>query len=337
MNIKDIAQLSGVGVSTVSRVLNNHADVKLSTREKVLQIIEEYNYIPNNSARVLKQNNTKNIGLLVKGVFNPFFSEMINIIGSKVDSAGYTMILEQNDYNIYQDVDNVISFAKEKKLQGVICLGGNFIDIKDDSFASLNIPIVLTSVNTLSKKGKKTYSSVGIDDVKATYEVTKYLISLGHRDIALILGKDDDIGISWWRLNGYKNALNDSNIPLKDEYILIGEYESRRSYEVTKKLLLKNKNITAIFCLSDIMAIGAAKGIIDSGLKIGKDISLIGFDGMDYSEFYNPAITTVKQPKTLMAETSIKLLIDLIKNSSENQHILLNTELIERESCKRIK
>lgn len=333
MNIKDIAQLAGVGVSTVSRVLNNHADVKLSTREKVLEIIEENKYIPNNSARVLKQNNTKNIGLLVKGVFNPFFSEMINIIGNKVDAAGYTMILEQNDFNIYQDVDNVISFAKEKKLQGVICLGGNFIDIADDSFTNLNIPIVLTSVNTLSKKGKETYSSVGIDDVKATYEVTKYLIEKGHKDIALILGKDDDIGVSWWRLNGYKNALADNNIPLRDDYILVGDYESRRSYEVTKKLLSENKNITAIFSLSDIMAIGAARGIIDSGLKIGKDISLIGFDGMDYSEFYNPAITTVKQPKKLMAETSIKLLLDLMKNNNENQHILLNTELIQRESC----
>lgn len=333
MNIKDIAQLAGVGVSTVSRVLNNHADVKLSTREKVLEIIEENKYIPNNSARVLKQNNTKNIGLLVKGVFNPFFSEMINIIGNKVDAAGYTMILEQNDFNIYQDVDNVISFAKEKKLQGVICLGGNFIDIADDSFTNLNIPIVLTSVNTLSKKGKETYSSVGIDDVKATYEVTKYLIEKGHKDIALILGKDDDIGVSWWRLNGYKNALADNNIPLRDDYILVGDYESRRSYEVTKKLLSENKNITAIFSLSDIMAIGAARGIIDSGLKIGKDVSLIGFDGMDYSEFYNPAITTVKQPKKLMAETSIKLLLDLMKNNNENQHILLNTELIQRESC----
>ena len=87
MNIRDIAKLSGVGVSTVSRVLNNHPDVKESTREKVMQIIKESNYIPNNSARILKQNNTKNIGVLIKGVFNPFFSEMLNVIGSKINES----------------------------------------------------------------------------------------------------------------------------------------------------------------------------------------------------------------------------------------------------------
>ena len=92
MNIRDIAKLAGVGVSTVSRVINNHPDVKESTREKVLEIIKDSNYIPNNSARILKQNNTKNIGVLVKGVFNPLFSEMISVIGNKIKGSKYTMI-----------------------------------------------------------------------------------------------------------------------------------------------------------------------------------------------------------------------------------------------------
>ena len=101
MNIRDIADIAGVGVSTVSRVINNHPDVKVSTREKVLKIIEEYNYIPNNSARVLKKANTNYIGLLVKGIYNPFFYEMINIIGSIIASAGYSMLYEQGDYEIH--------------------------------------------------------------------------------------------------------------------------------------------------------------------------------------------------------------------------------------------
>lgn len=336
MNIKDIARISGVAVSTVSRVSNNHPDVKVSTREKVLKIIEEYNYIPNNSARVLKKNNTNNIGLLVKGVFNPFFSEMINIIGNVLESSGYTMILEQNDYNFYEDVDNIISFAKEKKLQGVICLGGNFIDIDNDSFMSLNIPIVLTSVNTVSKLGKDTYSSVGIDNVKAAYEATNYLINNGHKKIALILGKDDDMGATWWRLNGYKKALLDANIELDDNLILVGDYESRKSYEVTKKLLTNDSSITAIFALSDIMAVGSAKAITDLNKTIGKDISLIGFDGMDYSEFYNPGITTIKQPRRVMAEKSAELLLKLMKGETNNKHILLDSKLIIRESSSKV-
>ena len=137
MNIRDIARISGVGVSTVSRVLNNHPDVKESTRENVLRVIKESNYVPNNSARILKQNNTKNIGVLVKGVFNPFFSELINVIGSKINEHKYTMILQQNDYVLEQEVESIISFVKEKRLQGIICLGGNFIDLDDDSFKNI--------------------------------------------------------------------------------------------------------------------------------------------------------------------------------------------------------
>lgn len=333
MNIKDIARLAEVGVSTVSRVINNHPDVKDETRKKILKIIKESKYIPNNSARMLKQNNTNNIGVLVKGVFNPFFSQITNVIGSTITEKGYTMIIEQNDYNFYQDVDTLIAFVNEKRLQGVICLGGNFIDINNDSFNSIDVPIVLTSVNTISKKAKDRYSSVGIDNVKSAYEATKYLINKGHKNIAIILGEGNDMGVSWWRLKGYKKALDDNQINVNDDFIIIGEYSSAGAYKVTKELLEKGNQVTAIFALSDIMAVGAIKAVLDSGLRVPEDISIIGFDGMDDSEYYNPGITTIKQPKKLIGEMSINLLISLINGDKENKHILLDTKLIERESC----
>ena len=333
MNIKDIAKLAHVGVSTVSRVLNNHPDVKESTREKVLEIIRQSKYIPNNSARILKQNNTKSIGILVKGVFNPFFYQITNIIGKIINENGYTMIMRQNDYNIYQDVDTLIAFIKEKRLQGAICLGGNFTEITDDSFKEINVPIVLTSVNTISKQGKIYYSSIGIDNVKGAYDATTYLINKGHKNIALILGDVNDMGVSLWRLEGYKKALDEKGIDKENDLILIGQYSSKGAYTAILELLKKRKDITAVFAFSDIMAVGAAKAILDSGLRIPNDISIVGFDGMDESEFYNPIITTVKQPKKLMAEMSINLLMSLIKGETENKHILLETKLIERDSC----
>lgn len=333
MNIKDIARLAQVGVSTVSRVLNNHPDVKESTRQRVLEIIRDSNYIPNNSARILKQHNTKNIGILVKGVFNPFFSEMTNVIGKIINENGYTMIVRQNDYNFYQDVDTLIAFIKEKRLQGVICLGGNFIDITDDSFREVNVPIVLTSVNTVSKQGKIYYSSIGIDNVKAAYDATTYLIDEGHKNIGLILGEANDMGQSLRRLEGYKKALDINGIEKDVDLIVSGEYSSSGAYKATLKILEKRKDVTAIFVLSDIMAIGAAKAILDSGLRIPEDVSIIGFDGMDESKYYNPSITTVKQPKKLMAKMSMNLLISLINGETENKHILLDTKLIKRDSC----
>ncbi|SUY34500.1 LacI family transcriptional regulator [Clostridium perfringens] len=336
MNIKDIARLAGVGVSTVSRVINDHPDVKDETREKILKIIKESNYIPNNSARILKKNNTNNIGVLVKGVFNPFFSEMINIIGNRINEAGYTIILQQNDYATEDDVDNLIAFVKEKRLQGIICLGGNFLNINDESFQFLDIPVVLTSVNTLSKESKSKFSSIGIDNVLAAKASIQYLIDKGHRNIGILLGEKNDVGISGLRLEGYKKALEENNIPYSEENVFIGDYDYSGAYRVTKEIINNRKDITAIFSISDIMAVGAAKSVIDQGLQVGEDISIMGFDGMDISKYYNPGITTVKQSKKNMANNSIDLLLALLAKKEEHKHIIFETKIIERESCKKV-
>lgn len=336
MNIRDIAKLAGVGVSTVSRVINNHPDVKDETREKILKIIKESNYIPNNSARILKKNNTNNIGVLVKEVFNPFFAEMINIIGNRINEAGYTMILQQNDYATEDDVDNLIAFVKEKRLQGIICLGGNFLNINDESFQFLDIPVVLTSVNTLSKESKSKFSSVGIDNILSAKESIQYLIAKGHRNIAILLGEKNDFGISKLRLEGYRKALEENNIPYSEENVFIGNYDYSGAYRVTKEIIKSRKDITAIFSISDIMAVGAAKSVIDQGLQVGEDISIMGFDGMDVSKYYNPGITTVKQPKKQMANNSIDLLLALLAKKEDHKHIIFETKIIERESCKEL-
>ena len=163
MNIKDIAAIANVGVSTVSRVLNNHPDVNERTRERVLKIIKENNYIPNNSARILKQSNTKNIGILVKGVFNPFFSEILKIVSVGIQDAGYTMILQH--HNNQNDVETLLGFIKEKRLQGIICLGGNFIDLKDEDLEEVeDVPIVLVSVEAAIRKKLKRCSSISINN-----------------------------------------------------------------------------------------------------------------------------------------------------------------------------
>lgn len=258
---------------------------------------------------------------------------MTNIIGNIITENGYTMILQQNDFNMYQDVETMIGFVKEKRLQGVICLGGNFTEIEEDSFDDIRVPVVLTSVNTISKKGKKNYSSVGIDNSQSAYKAVNYLIGKGHRNIALILGEANDMGVSWWRLGGYKKALEDNSIEVDEELIMSGDYTSSRAYEKVKEILKTRKDITAIFALSDIMALGAMKAVIDSGLRVPEDISIIGFDGMEESKYYNPSITTVKQPKREMAETSINLLFSLMNTDIDNKHIILDTELVERDSC----
>ena len=331
MNIKDIARMAKVGVSTVSRVLNNHPDVSDETREKVWRIIKENNYVPNNSARVLKQANTRNIGVLVKGVFNPFFSEILKIISTGVEAAGYTIILQH--HNNENDIDTLLGFIKEKKLQGVICLGGNFIELTDDYLSDVETAIVLVSVDLVSIKNLKKCSSISINNKQAAYKTIEYLIGEGHMHIGLILGDKNDIGVSKERFEGYMSALSSNGISFKEEYIIYGQYDSETAYIRTKELLTQEKNITAIFCISDIMAIGAAKAVVDVGYQLGKDISLIGFDGMDIAKYYEPSITTVKQPKVEMGNLSVELLLGLLSKQKKNQHITLTAELVQGGSC----
>ncbi len=335
MNIKDIAKLAGVGVSTVSRVLNNHPDVKKETRDKVLEIIKEHNYVPNNSARILKSNNMKHIGVLVKGVFNPFFSEMLKIIEMHINQIGYTMILhhyyDQND-SYSSEGEVLVSFIKEKRLQGVICLGGNFEGIREESFEGLDVPIVLTSVDSSIQISSNLFSCVGIDNEKAAYEATNYLIQKGHKHIGMVLGDEFDAGVSNRRAIGYMRALEENHIPINKAYITLGGYDFEPAYESVKKLLSEEEHITAIFAISDIMAIGAGKAIIDLGYKIGEDISILGFDGLDFGKYYNPALTTIKQPQRQMAYDSINLLVQLIEKKCENQRCVLETKLVERMS-----
>ena len=137
-------------------------------------------------------------------------------------------------------------------------------------------------------------------------------------------------------LLGDKKALEENNIPYSEENVFIGDYDYSGAYRVTKEIINNRKDITAIFSISDIMAVGAAKSVIDQGLQVGEDISIMGFDGMDISKYYNPGITTVKQPKKNMANNSIDLLLALLAKKEDHKHIIFETKIIERESCKEV-
>lgn len=334
LNIKDIAKIAGVGVATVSRVLNNHTDVKEETRHKVLEIMEQYNYIPNNSARNLKRSTSNNIGVLVKGIHNPFFSKMIKSIEEEIDKEGYSMILHYNESN-NNDIDAAVELIKEKKLKGLICLGGDFEDLDKQEIVNLKTPIVLASTYIIEKANKALFSSVIIENEKAAYKAVDYIASLGHKKIGIITTGEEDRTIGKLRFEGYKKALKGNNIEYNEKFVEIGEYTFESGFDAMNKLLKKQLGITAVFATTDIMAIGASKAILSNGLKIPEDISVVGFDGIDYSMYFHPSITTIVQPVEEMGKKSIDLLFDLLKNKSNHQHIILETELQERESCRK--
>ncbi|MCH1962148.1 LacI family DNA-binding transcriptional regulator [Clostridium perfringens] len=333
MQIKDIAKIAGVGVGTVSRVINNCPDVSEKTRRKVSKIIEKYNYVPNNNARLLKMNDTKNICVFVRGVYNPFFSEIVNYIREEISKAGYFMILQQEEYkNGTEEIKSMLSLIKENKLKGIISLGAQLYNIDSRLFNEIKIPIVFTSADVLKDNDIDSISTIKVENRYSSYKGVKYLINKGHRNIAILLGDIDDKGISIERFNGYKRALFEEDFLVNKRYIKYGKYDCKSAYEKTLELLEESKEVTAIFAISDLMAVGAAKAITDKGLRVGEDIALLGFDGMDMTKYYFPGISTIEQPKERLAKESINLLLDLINKKSENRNIVIETNLLERES-----
>jgi LacI family transcriptional regulator len=334
ITIKEIAKLSGVGITTVSRVINNSGPVSPKTREKVMSIVKENNYIPNNSARNLKSNQSKCVALLVKSIANPFFQKMIHVIEQKVALRGYQLII-QNVNDVQDELDIAIQEAKDRNLQGVIIMGGSF-HYSADKFKHLKAPCVFLTVSAGEEISLENYSSVRIDDEAEAFRAVEYLVSLGHKKIGFIYNAPlDKVTPNSLRLSGYLRALEQFNIPY-DSALVATDFSVLSGYDfgfkMMKQLLMKNKDMTAVFVFADIVAIGAAKAILSSGLRIPEDISLIGFDGIEEAEFYHPSLDTVAQPADQMALSSVELLFDMIQGA-DTKHMVYKSSLLRRGSC----
>ena len=327
MTIKDIARIAGVSVSTVSRVLNNHPDVSEAAKEKVLEVVEKYNYIPNTSARELGKSSSDNIGVVVRGMSNPFYTDIIAAIGSRIERAGYTMVMQQ----IGASDDEILTAARmerDKRLQGLIFLGGK-LDYTKEQLTSINIPYVCcTFSNRYGTLDKSEYSSVCIDDNQAAYDAVQQLYSRGHRRIAVLLSGSKDGSVSQVRFAGYERALNDFGIALDEQLIIeINSYNIADAYKGMQDWLKKEIEFTALFAISDNMAMGAMKALKEAKKKVPGDVAVIAIDGIEASEYINPVLSTLCQPMEKMGSEAVKLLVDIISKKKSNRHLTLSTTL----------
>ena len=333
MTIKDIAKKCGVGVSTVSRAMNNHPDINPETKEKILKTIAQSNYVPNNSARNLKRTDTKAIAVLVKGIGNTFFSDLVSGLERECQYMNYSCILqhveEQED-----ELDIALHITKEKKLRGLVFLGGNLSHPKE-KMEQLEVPYVLSTIRTSDMEDKK-YAAVSVDDFKESYKMTEYLIHLGHKKIAILTAPKEDKSIGKLRLLGYQKALRDYGIPYSEKLVSYMDaeedrYSFRSGYKLTRQLLMDTE-FTALYATSDTMAIGACRALKEAGISVPGQCSVAGFDGMDTGEFYIPSITTIRQPVEQIAKATADLLFDMINGKEKPRQLIFEGELVERES-----
>lgn len=335
LTIIDIAKICGVGVTTVSRAINNHPDISDETKAMIMRVVKENNYVPNSNARNLKRTASKTIAVLIKGMNNPFFIQMIDLFEKGIQKKKYSFILHRV-YEHQDEIDVANELIKEKKLKGIIFLGG-YLSHSKDKLERLTVPYVLCTVGLSSEFDTYNYSYVSIDDFGESYKMVDYLCRQGHKRIALISASMEDRSIGQLRYQGYKQALEDNGISVDQRLVRpmkahIESYSMQNGYVVTKEMLDENIDFSAIFAISDSMAIGASKALCEAGRSIPEDCSVAGFDGLDMTYYYHPSITTIKQPIAEMAEETIKILFDLIDKKISHTQLKFPAELIVRES-----
>ena len=329
MTIKDLAKYSGVSVSTVSRVLNNHPDVSKAARSKVLKAASELHYVPNDAARDLVKPQSDVIGVVVRGIENPFFSSVIHSIDRTLDEAGYTMVLHQ----IRTEEDEIqagAALVRSKRLKGLILLGGCF-DYTPEKTAALEVPFVCcTFTNSFGSLDSASYSSVSIDDRAEAKRIVELLTKNGHQKIAILLDSANDRSIAELRLRGYLEALEGAGVkPDKGLVVETGEFTMDAAYAGTKELLEKGKEFTAIFAISDAMGIAAMKALYDAGKKVPEDCSVVAIDGIDSSIYTIPTLTTLIQPRETMGREAAQILLEVLEGKGTNRHLRPDTRLRE--------
>jgi LacI family transcriptional regulator len=338
--IKDIARICGVGVSTVSRAINNHPDINIETKEKIMNTIKEYGYVPNDSARNLKRSDAKAIAVLVKGISNPFFTTMIKVIENECMKKRYSMELRHVESN-EDEVDVAQKVVKEKRLRGIIFLGGRFAH-SDEKLKKLNVPFVFSTVGAIPENiNKELYSYLGVDDRKESERMVDYLISLGHTKIAIIVAEPENKSIGQLRLEGYYDALRKNGIEPDDRLVYqtddsISHFSMENGYRTAKRMISDMADFTALYAVSDTLAIGALRALYEEKYNVPGDISVAGFDGIDMSSYVIPSLTTMCQPVERMAKDTSRLLFDIISGKKEHQHITYEAKLIKSESTRNI-
>lgn len=328
MTIKDIAKICGVSVSTVSRVLNDRPDVSDEVRKRVRRVVEDSGYIPNNSARDLVKTQSDAIGVIVRGMGNLFFADLLKTVSREIERSGYTMVLHFID----SDADEVKAGAileREKKLRGLIFLGGRF-DYTPSELSLVGVPYVCCSfTNCFGSLKDEDYSSVSIDDYATAYSAAEHLIKLGHRKIAAVVPSCNDRSISELRYNGYRAALRDNGIDF-DKALLVetgGCFEMPESYEGVAALARSGAEFTALMTLSDTTAMAAMKALEDNGLSVPGNVSVIAIDGLTVSEYASPTLTTMVQPAETMGRESVHLLLDMLDGRGEAKHVCVEARL----------
>jgi LacI family transcriptional regulator len=333
--LKSVAQELGLSESTVSRVLNGHADkyrISSKTKKAVLRLADKLQYSPNRLARSLRLSKTHTIGLIIPDISNPFFATITRFIENNANQHGYTVMVCDTEENTSKEKES-LDILLSRQVDGLVVMpvgkqSEHFERIKD-----LHLPVVLVD---------RYFPEVGLpyvatNNFQGVYDAVSYMIQNGHKSIACVQGLCETMA-NIERVKGYRQALVDHNLKV-DETLIAGEnFGAENGYVHTKLLLSRESRITAVMALSNLIALGAIRAIREKGLHIPDDISIIGFDDQPYCAYLEPPLTTVAQNEAEMGRIAIDLLLKQIEGDNHNppEGLLIPTRFIERSSVRQL-
>ncbi|MHC5228217.1 LacI family DNA-binding transcriptional regulator [Enterococcus sp. LJL99] len=329
LTIKEIAEMAGVSITTVSQILNNKGSrFSEATRQKVMRVVEKYDYKPDYFASNIITRHSKTIGMVVPDVTDFFFSKVIEGVETYLNSLGYMILL----CNSKHDDENATKYVTElihRSVDGIIFATPNILPAnhilrnrREDS-----VPVILVDRGI----NPRDTGRLIVKEYEGAYKAVQFLIDQGHRQIAMLKETEGYYQLTE-RVTAYKHALKDNDIPVRSEYISSGQLTLGGGYEAAKRVL-KNEEITAIFCGNDEMAMGAYQAIEEAGKKIPEDISVIGFDGLEISEYLVPGLTTVFQPSFEIGYYAAQFLVEAITDPlQKTPNKIFDTTFIIRNS-----
>jgi LacI family transcriptional regulator len=327
VNIKTIADKTGVSTATVSRVLNGYKGIRESTREKVLKVINEYDYEINAIAKSLKQKRTMTIGIVLGNVLSQFYSIIAKAVEDTASKYGFSTVLCNGDDDPVKEL-KYLKVLKSNRVDGIILTptGKNAGYVNNLILTGTKIVLLDRLIEGVS------CDAVLVDNLNGSFKAIKHLIDRGYKRIGIVNGYIDRT-TGHDRLEGYKRALKEAGIKIDSDLIKIGDFKKKSGYELTEELLESKPD--AIFVTNIDMVLGSVLLIKEKGLKIPSDIAFVGFDDSEWVLLLDPPLTVVRQPVYNLGETASEILIKKITNNEDANNPLihiLNTELIIRMS-----
>lgn len=328
VTIEQVAAAAGVSVATVSRVLNNSPAVRPQTAARVRETIERLNYTPNQAARNLRRNETRVILALAPNFSNPYYSNVLTGIGDTAHERGYSVLI-CNTAGKAENEKAMLEMLGMHRADGAIFLGPQKHYAWLADYAG-RFPVVQCSEYVPQLQ----VPSVSVDNYAAAKDAVRYLLSLGHRKIATLSADNANISTEM-RLNGYLDAMQEAGAPVREEWITRSDpvYSFPSGRACAETLLSLPDRPTAVFCISDILALSVIYAAQDLGLSVPRDLTVVGFDDIEYTTMHRPLLSTVSQPIYELGCRSTSMLLDAIQgNPSGETRVFLPYKLQIRES-----